>query len=79
SVVACPIAVANRVLPQGASLMKLNNDAGAATLVMDGVKEHGPFIAGVRVTPRPPGRGVLSFAGELQTIQTPVVPELENT
>jgi S-DNA-T family DNA segregation ATPase FtsK/SpoIIIE len=77
AIVACPISVANRVLPVGASLMKLNNDVNAATLVMDGVKDNGPFIAGARVLPRPPGRAILSFAGTLETIQTPVVPELE--
>lgn len=79
AVVACPISVANRVLPQGTSLMKLNNDVNAATLVMDGVKDNGPFIAGVRVLPRPPGRGVLCFAGTQETIQTPVIPDLEAT
>jgi DNA segregation ATPase FtsK/SpoIIIE, S-DNA-T family len=77
--VACTISVANRVLPVGASLMKLNNDVNAATLVMDGVKDNGPFIAGARVLPRPPGRAVLSFGGTLETIQTPVVPELETS
>jgi S-DNA-T family DNA segregation ATPase FtsK/SpoIIIE len=77
AVVACPIAVANRVLPTGTSLMKYNSDLGAATLVMDGVKEHGP-IAGVRVAPLPPGRGVLAHAGRQDVIQTPVVTELES-
>lgn len=78
SIVACPIAVANRVLTPAASLMKLNADVNAATLVMDGVKDNGPYIAGVRVVPRPPGRGVLVYSGEQETIQTPVVPELES-
>ena len=77
SVVACPIAVANRVTSPAASLMKLNVDVNAATLVMDGVKDNGP-IAGVRVTPRPPGRGVLVLSSQKETIQTPVMPELES-
>jgi S-DNA-T family DNA segregation ATPase FtsK/SpoIIIE len=78
AVVACPIAVANRVLPTGTSLMKFNADLGSATLVMDGVKENGPILAGVRVAPLPPGRGVLAHAGRQEMIQTPVVAELES-
>lgn len=77
SVVACPIATANKVLLASGSLMKLNADVNSATLVMNGVKDNGPFIAGVRVTPRPPGRGVLVLSGEQDTIQSPVIPELE--
>lgn len=77
AVVACPTATANRVLQSGSSLMKFNADLGAATLVMDGVKENGPFIAGVRLAPLPPGRGVLAHAGRQDIIQTPVVADLE--
>ena len=43
AVVASPIGIANRVLG-ASSLMKLNNDVGAATLIMDGVKENDPIV-----------------------------------
>jgi len=78
TVVACPINIANRVLSPQSSLMKLNNDVSASTLIMNGIKENGP-IGTVRVEPRPPGRGVLLQAGTPEVIQTPVMAELEAT
>jgi hypothetical protein len=44
------------------SLIKLNADVNAATLVMDSQKENGPYIAWVRLGPRQPGRAVLVAA-----------------
>lgn len=78
AVVACPIAVAGRIFMASGSLMKLSADVGGATLVMNGVKENGPTIAGVPVKPLPPGRGVLVTPDGKDVIQTPVLPELEN-
>jgi S-DNA-T family DNA segregation ATPase FtsK/SpoIIIE len=77
SVVACPDRLANRMLLQSSSLVKLNADVNAATVVMDGQKENGPMIAGVRLGPRQPGRAVFVAADSHRTIQTPVLPELE--
>ncbi|EUA24928.1 cell division FtsK/SpoIIIE domain protein [Mycobacterium xenopi 4042] len=77
SVVACPIAVANRCCPRGVA-DEAQQRRRAATLVMDGSKNMARSSPECG-SPAPAGRGVLSFAGELQTIQTPVVPELENT
>jgi S-DNA-T family DNA segregation ATPase FtsK/SpoIIIE len=77
SLVACPMAVANRQLGAANSLPKLNNEAGGATLVMDGIKSEGPVL-GVRLGPRPPGRAVLLTNEGQEVIQTPVVPALED-
>lgn len=76
SIVACPISLATRIISAAGSLPKQNNDAGGATLVMDGIRSEGPVI-GVRVDPRPPGRGVLVNNEGQGVIQTPVVLDLE--
>lgn len=76
SVIACPMALANRQLSSTHSLPKLNTEAGGATLVMDGIRTEGPVL-GVRLEPRVAGRGILLTTEGQEIIQTPVVPELE--
>lgn len=76
SIVACPISLATRIVSAAGSLPKQNNDAGGATLVMDGIRAEGPVL-GVRVEPRAPGRGVLVNNEGQGVIQTPVVIDLE--
>jgi S-DNA-T family DNA segregation ATPase FtsK/SpoIIIE len=77
AVVACPMGLANRMLGATHTLPKLNNDSGGATLLMNGIRTDGP-VAGIKLEPRVPGRGVLINAGRQEVIQTPVVTDLES-
>ena len=52
--------------------------AGAGVLILDGARDDGPIVAGIRAAPRAPGRGELVYPkGGRQVIQvaTPPLPE----
>ena len=52
--------------------------AGAGVLILDGARDDGPIVAGIRATPRVPGRGELVYpksGRQVIQVATPPLPE----